>query len=245
MSPEALSKEFGLPPVKALEAAMELSQKLDVFVNDFAARGTPSPELREKVKLGKTIDNEVARGILGLLTQFKDTPLAQWHNMVELGDKMKRMGGTNGEIMSVIGAHAAAYSVMGISSWFAFDGMLSIITQKQSELEKYLTADTDRERASIMMNALDRTSVVPFMFQLINEQFVSPYESTAADFFSSPTAGTVIDSLKLIQGNMPIEKYIRNNAPRNALPIRAINNWSKKFGDFDNPLADKNLWGDG
>lgn len=229
LSPERVAKELGVDPHVAGQAVLDLATKYESFVNDFVARGTPTPELATKTLMMKGVDNEVVRAAINLGTQFMDTPLAQFENMMELKDKLVRInaGDRLGLTRDVIG-HSIAYIPFGVGAYFAADIAMAAITQRETLIDKYRNGDAET-RKRVMLNALGRTSYIPFLFEMLESQTGGGYNKTALDSFGSPALSTGRDILRLMQpqgsGGIGLKDFARRTLPSNAIPVRAMNNY--------------------
>lgn len=226
-SPESIAKAFNMDADVAADSMVKLADKVDAFLNDFSTRGTPKPELQTKVLMGKTVENEGVRVAIGLMTQFLDTPIAQGQYVGELIEKLSRInGGNRMGILKDSAIPSATYIATGMSMYLAYDGMMSLVMNKQSIIQKMNQAD-DRERTALMLNVLDRTGYFPFAASLIEKQFFGRYNENALDAFGSPVLGSINDVLNMRNENT-IKAGIRRNLPMNAIPLRMTNNWLGK-----------------
>lgn len=180
--------------------------------------------------------------------------MAQLQNFSELIDKVIRVNTQNGNFNRTgfsadMMQHLGAYLMMGVPMFLAADAAMSIATQRESVFDKFRNAD-DKGQMAIMAQVIGRTSAVPFVVEVLENQFLSEYNKTAADTFSgSPALSYLNDSLKLAQAlptgdSEKIWKRTKRLLPSNALPVRAITNWSAQAGI--NPFHDgENLRGSG
>lgn len=253
MEPEALAKKLNVDPEEAGEAALALSEKYQVFLNDFFTRGTPTPELATKTLLLKGSGNELANVTMGLVTQFMDTPVAQAQNLKELMDKLARVHGVTDEKfvrqMAAIApdfmAHSAVYLPIGLSAYVAYDFAFSAAIQKESFIDKWSNGSEDDRRA-LMLNAIGRTSYMPFVAELIENQTSQYYNVGALDTFKGPALSLANDLAALAPGgDMEIQDFLKRHSP-NAAPFQLFKNVMQRGGIDARPFDDdKPLFGSG
>lgn len=238
-TPEAVAKALGVDPSIAGEAVIKLATKIESVINDHASRGTPKPELATKTLMGKNIDNEGVRVAIGFATQFLDTPIAQAQYVAELAEKLYRVNGGNiAKVVQDSALPSAAYLTTGLSLYMAADGIMAALTNRPSIAQKYSESDK-AGRASIMMNAIGRTSYVPFLFEMIETQTNGGYNKTALDTFGSPALSTLRDTLRLAKGEIDGGDFLVRQGPTNSLPLRAANNWYGQFNGGEKIWDDK------
>lgn len=223
---------LGVSPEEAGRKVTELGRKYNTFVNDFVVRGTPAPELATRTAMFKGMESELARVTIGLATQFMDTPVAQLGHMVELAAKLKRINdGSVPRAMLDALPHSAAYLGIGIPSFFAADYAMSVLTNREPLVDKYRKEDFGG-RSKIMANVIGRTSFVPFVFEMLEDQYGGGiYNETAMDSFSSPAFSTLQDMLKLAKpndsGGLSVTDFLKRQGPTNSIPLRTLNQWSQ------------------
>lgn len=243
--PELIAKELGVKPDVAGKAVLELATKYESFVNDFVVRGTPTPELATKTLLFKGVQNEYLRGLIGLTTQFMDTPLAQAENVVSLARKLQRintkdgkldMAGITGDVLG----HTAVYGVTGVSMYLAADAVMSAATNSEALVQKIYNGDADQRRRGFVQ-ALSRTGLVPYVAEVFDNQWGGGYNKTVLDTFIGPNWGTIRDTARLLQSNeeggLEFTEFLKRQGPANAIPVRALNNWAEK-------VSGEKLWAD-
>jgi len=239
MGPEKVSKILNVSEKDAGAAINELASKYENFLNDYVTRGTPAPELATKTLLMKNTDNEVLRAGITLMTQFMDTPIAQTQNMFELTEKLARIN--DGSFMGAAKAMApqlAIYMTSGVGLYLAYDGILSAAVNRESKIQQLMNGNAE-ERAKLMTNIIGRTSAIPFVTEMIEDQFMGRYNETALDTFfkSGPVLSTVNDILK-IDSAEKAGKFLRGNLGGNSLAGQFVGNWLDAAGL--NPFEQKN-----
>lgn len=226
---------LGVKPENAGRAVLELATKYESFLNDFVVRGTPTPELATKTALFKNVNNEVLRASIGMLTQFLDTPIAQLGHMGELYSKLERINDSKLGMVKDALPHAATYLSVALPAYFAADYAMSMATNRESMVDKIRNGDQDT-RKKVFMNAIGRSGLVPFLFEVVDAQWGGGYNKTALDTFGSPALSTARDILRLgqteEQGGLSMKEFALRQGPTNSLPLRALNQWSDTaFGE--------------
>jgi hypothetical protein len=232
--PEQIAGILGVKPEMAGRAVVDLSMKVDSFINDALTDGTPTPELRTKTLLSKGVENQYLRGVINLTTQFMDTPLAQAESFVDLSKKLYRVNLKDGKLDKIgmtkdMMSHLSIYTVAGVSMYLATDAVISALTNSESMLQKAYRGD-EEERRRVFIKSISKIAVLPYVSELIDNQWGGGYNKTAMDTFIGPNWGTVRDSLRLIQSNedggMEVTEFLKRQGPSNAHLIRGFNNWA-------------------
>jgi hypothetical protein len=220
---------LGVKPEQAGRAVLELATKYDSFLNDFVVRGTPTPELATKTAMFKGTNSELIRTGIALGTQFMDTPIAQLGHAAELHRKLSRINDTKLGYLKDAVPHLATYLAVALPAYFAADYAMSIVTNRESLVDKMRNGDGDT-RKKVWMQALGRSGVVPFLFEVADSQWGGGYNKTALDTFGSPAMSTLEDTLRLAKSNdsggLSMKDYLLRQGPTNSIPLRALNNWS-------------------
>ena len=223
---------LGVKPEAAGRAVLDLATKYESFLNDFVVRGTPTPELATKTAMFKGVNSEILRAGINLGTQFLDTPIAQLGHVKELYDKLHRVNGSHlGAIQNAL-PHAATYLSVALPAYFAADYAMSLVVNRESLVDKLRNGDASMRRR-VLMNAMGRSGLMPFLFEVGEAQFGGsggPYSKTALDTFGSPALSTAKDILRFAQpedaGGIGLKEFALRQGPTNSLPLRALNNWS-------------------
>lgn len=252
-NPEEVASMLGVSPEDAGEAVLKLAEKYQGFINDFFTRGTPTPELATKTLLFKGTGNEMATAAMGVLTQFMDTPMAQLGNLRELAVKLQRINNVEdaelAQIVRAIGPdffrHSLTYVPVGMSSYIAYDLAFSAVMQKESFIDKW-SKGSEEERKGLFLDALGRTSYVPFVAELIENQTSKYYNVNAMDTFNSPGIGMLRDVLSTMPGgDMDMSDFLKRHSP-NAAPLQLIKNVGQRAGMDLRPFdEDQQLFGSG
>ena len=227
-----MSDKLGIKPEDFNDYAEVIADKYSNFVNDFFSRGTPTPELSAKTALFKASGAEGLNVATSLMFQFMDTPVMQLHSTLEMVDKVKRLYGHEDQtvaqaakqiglpILSQMGMHAT----VGAAMYLGYDMIWSALMGKESKAEK-LYKGTPGDRLRIMTDVAGRTSVMPFMFEALNNATSPYYNSNALDTISSPSFSIMSDVADVINpnSNTTLEKFAKRQMP-NAWFVQAINN---------------------
>jgi hypothetical protein len=243
---ETIAKELGVKPAEVADAYLAIAEKYEAYLNDGGVRGTPTPELATKSLIpGRMSDDERVRAFSSIFSQFMDTPIAQAQNFMELVEKMQRVHDARftKEALATPEGRAAAmafskefapqmamFTMMSVGAYLAWDGVYSTIFNTESLIEKFMNGDEDARREAIF-KALDRSSPVPFVFNMIESQVAPRYNETALSSFSGgPVTGLIEDTLKLMQPTgrgwgEDLERFAKRQGPQRMMPFKAFNNW--------------------
>jgi len=229
---DRVMKGLGIAQDEVSGYAIELAAKYDAYLNDFFSRGTPTPELASKTALLKASKSEISNTFIGLLTQFMDTPLMQLQSTLELKDKLLRINGLEhgsvGEIIKTIGpdalAHAAPHAIAGSAMYLMYDMLWSAAMGKDSKVAQFAAGDM-QERKGVMLDVLGRTSVLPFAFEILDNQTSKYHNVNAFNTVGGPALGIATDLANALNpsSSKTIGGFMKKHAP-NPWAVQMIKN---------------------
>lgn len=230
---QKLSDILGVEKDMVGDAVINMSEKYANFVNDFFSRGTPTPELSVKTAMFKATGSETLDVVMNLMGQFMDTPIMQLQSYAELVEKMKRLHShpdqTVAQTVKQVGvpmmAQMVPHALTGAAMYLAYDAIWSeLMGKEQSKIQKLATGNPTQQK-EVMLDVLGRTSVVPFMFEAINNGTSSYYNGSVLDMFGGPAVDVLNDAAKVINpnSNTTLESFAKKQLP-NAWFIQAIQN---------------------
>ncbi len=235
---EQMAKDMGVTVPQVGEAAILLSGKYDAFLNDFLVRGTPTPELSAKTALFKGTDKESINTMMGLITQFMDTPVMQLQSFSELVEKSGRIHAEDNpdkaKWMAMVGGdvakQAAPHAILGMGMYLGYDALLSAMVGKESAVEKFASGDATKQR-EMSLDILGRTSVVPFLFEALNNATSVYQGGSITDMVGGPSLDLMSDMAQTINPNndrATFARLMKKQIP-NSLYIQAGRNWGSKL----------------
>lgn len=192
----------------------ELAQKISNYVNHMTIKGTPTPGVEAKIALGKDASrDEFTRAMMGVVMQFKETPLKILHDMKGGFEDLHATGGAKG-----VGAAVGGYLATGFASYVAIESMRRLILNQESLFDQVDDLDPKVLR-SMFFDYVNKISIAPILSDGV-EALASPYENATMRWALGPSFSTLTDLGKAARPNLSSRARRKRvgNALGNILP---------------------------